>query len=92
MELPDKTLILVNQGQIEKLIGEVAAMRKHLEKADHVSGIGYISIKSVCKQLDCSKQFVYDLQRRGSIKLYKLGSRTFVSVRELETVIENGKS
>ena len=91
MELHDNTVILVSPEQFNKLCGEMAALRKHIETMSYDSGVGYASIKSVCKQLDCSKQFLYDLQHRGIITLHKLGNRTFISLRELEEAIVSEK-
>jgi len=91
MELPDNTLILVSQEQFDKLLNQVAGLQKHMESLSKSSGLGYISVKAACKQLDCTKAFVYSLIKKGVIRRLKLGSRTLISIREMEEAIENGK-
>ena len=50
--------------------------------------LAIVGIAEACRRLDCSKSHLYDLFRTGTLKPYKVGSRTVVFEHDLTVYLQ----
>jgi len=66
---------------------------KSINVPSHSSSMSrFKPIGKFCDEMDMSRATLYNLDRKGVIKLKKLGGKTFVDVEQVETAMRDFKS